>query len=198
MELLPKRPPKSAYGFILLFCLLACATHAQTDTVLSAAPNPFIDSTVITVHNVENDTVTLDVYNRWGQNVAHYYDSVVMSGTFSVTFAGKALPEGVYIAALTLDGQRFSLPLIKDSSAITAIQPSPEPQGIQVVPNPVMNRLAVITLLEVQELELYDLNGKKLMETSQANLDLQGLGKGLYLLHVRTKTRAYIRRIIKL
>ena len=58
--------------YFLLTLLLLDITLGQSQTLrdtLSNIPNPFCKATTISFSIANNDTVTLVVYNRWGQAV---------------------------------------------------------------------------------------------------------------------------------
>ena len=69
--------------------------------------------------------------------------------------------------------------------------------GIVVYPNPTRNTLTIETRLEI-EIEVYDLMGKLLIKTKNANrLDLSDLTDGLYNLTIIHKDKPYNKQIIK-
>ena len=64
---------------------------------------------------------------------------------------------------------------------------SPAPSSIYVYPNPTANRI-YIQADNIKKVELFDLMGRKVMETSQDQLDLGNLNIGSFILQVTTET----------
>lgn len=79
-------------------------------------PNPFNPTTTISYDVPANSTVSLNVYNMLGQNVATLVNNESQSaGRYSVSFDAGNLASGVYLYRLTVGGQTTSkqLTLIK-------------------------------------------------------------------------------------
>jgi hypothetical protein len=175
--------------------------HAQTtDTVLTVSQNPFASSTSLTIHDLSSDTVTFKIYNAVGQIVADFFDSLILSGTFTVTFTADSLPDGIYFASLTKNGQNHPLKLIKDQSAAGLPDKQIDKSIIQVFPNPTVDLLTISTDKKIIGFELYDLHGRQLLQSKngqQNTIDMKNFDNGLYLLHLKTNEMTYIKRIIK-
>jgi hypothetical protein len=69
-------------------------------------PNPFNPSTNIAFDLLEGGTTTLSVYNLLGQRVAVALNAAMNPGHHAVTFDGRDLPSGVYLACLSVNGFR--------------------------------------------------------------------------------------------
>jgi uncharacterized protein YegL len=67
-------------------------------------PNPFNPSTSITFDLMEAGKVSLKVYNLVGQQVASLVDGSMDAGRHNINFNAKALPSGVYIYRLNVNG----------------------------------------------------------------------------------------------
>ncbi|TVZ56164.1 putative secreted protein (Por secretion system target) [Lutibacter sp. Hel_I_33_5] len=66
---------------------------------------------------------------------------------------------------------------------------------VSVHPNPTRNRV-IISGVEVGELSLLDLNGRKIRVSKAKNLDISGVSKGVYLVHIKTKNNKNISKKI--
>jgi hypothetical protein len=183
---------------VIALSILATTSNAQNDS-LTASPNPFTTSTDLTIYNLTNDTVTFNIYNLYGQVVATFFDSTVLTGTITVTFNADSLPNGTYFAFLTKNSEKHSRKLVKSQTA-TGLSPKKfNANSINIYPNPTSDILTISTSLELAGFELYDLQGRQLMQSNgqQRTLDINNLSNGQYLLYCRTENKTYIKKIIK-
>ena len=74
-------------------------------------------------------------------------------------------------------------------ATLTVEDLSPAPSSIYVYPNPTANRI-FIQADNIKKAELFDLMGRKVMETTQDQLDLGNLNNGSFILQVTTKTNS--------
>ena len=73
---------------------------------------------------------------------------------------------------------------------------SPTASSIYVYPNPTANRI-YIQADNIKKAELFDLMGRKVMETSQDQLDLRNLNNGSFILKVITNNKSKSFKILK-
>lgn len=187
-------------AIVLVFFLLAFQTKAQSpDSTLSAAPNPFAQSTQLTLHQLSRDTVSLKVYNITGQVVAHFLDSLVLSGTFTVGFQADSLPAGAYIARLNQNDETKTLKLFKMQGPLGDELGAQVDQPLQICPNPTYDRVKIATEEKLTGIVLYDLQGRELHRWNPpgSTLNLSSFSKGKYLLLIKTKQQAYSKILIK-
>ncbi len=70
--------------------------------------------------------------------------------------------------------------------------------SLVVYPNPSSGMIQVTSDMEISQLELFDLNGIKLLESRDEQLDLAGLSNGLYLVRITDNSgRKYSKKILK-
>ncbi|MDX1740556.1 MAG: T9SS type A sorting domain-containing protein, partial [Rhodothermales bacterium] len=69
-------------------------------------PDPFSSTTTINYTVPEQDVARIDVYNVLGQLVALLTNRVHAPGTYTLTFDGSDLPNGVYFLTLDFGGTR--------------------------------------------------------------------------------------------
>jgi hypothetical protein len=74
-------------------------------------------------------------------------------------------------------------------ATLTVEDLSPAPSSIYVYPNPTANRI-YIQADNIKKAELFDLMGRKVMETTQDQLDLGNLNNGSFILQVTTETNS--------
>jgi hypothetical protein len=189
--------------FIFLMFILIGANQTkaqQIDSVLSVSQNPFSIETNLTIHNLNGDTVSLSIYDSFGKIIAGYLTDFVMSGTFSITFNADTLPDGFYLAKLILNNNTFVKKLLKDSKTAIGKQVF-EAEKVNVFPNPVKNSLTINSDNSVAKIEVFDLNGNKILyfsEVINGKIDVTELSPGSYIIYITTLERVFIKRIIKI
>lgn len=78
------------------------AIASKTTDVLYNFPNPFNPATNISFTLLQNDVVTLKVFNTAGKMVAQLHDNAKLNaGLHTVSFNGEGLPSGMYFYRLT-------------------------------------------------------------------------------------------------
>ena len=73
---------------------------------------------------------------------------------------------------------------------------SPAASSIYVYPNPTANRI-FIQSESITKAELFDLMGRKVIETNQDQIDLSNISIGSYILQVTTQNKTQSFKIIK-
>ena len=67
-----------------------------------------------------------------------------------------------------------------------------------VYPNPVENELTILTQAEIKTVQVYNLVGQEMLETTNNSINVSHLTSGIYLLHIETETGlSEFKRIIK-
>lgn len=91
---------KIVTSLVIVFCF----SSSFSQPTLDVFPNPFYDTTSFIFTLPESDTVSLVVYNRWGQIIDSLIKEQVMpQGTNTVIFVGDTLPQDVYYVLLVVD-----------------------------------------------------------------------------------------------
>lgn len=89
-------------------------TEPQTQQgELMAFPSPFRQTTTISLETPNEQQVRLQVMNAAGQLVSEVYSGLLPSGLNSFTFNGQTLPSGLYYVVLERNGQKETLPIVK-------------------------------------------------------------------------------------
>jgi hypothetical protein len=90
------------YSNIVFVSMGELPTSAE---LYAAYPNPFNPTTTISFAIKNAASVTLKVYNTFGQEIATLLaNSAMDAGLHTVPFSGDQLPSGVYMAVLEADG----------------------------------------------------------------------------------------------
>ena len=183
---------------LMLFGICILNVNAQPDT-LTASINPFPSSTDLTIHNLTNDTVTFKIYNQTGQVVASFFDSLILSGTITVTFTANNLPDGIYFANLNKNNKNSTIKLLKSQNA-TSISDNPNITAtIKIFPNPTSDYLTISTDLKMKGFEIFSLDGKLLQSSSQPKktINFQNFDSGFYLIHLKTYDKTFVKKVWK-
>lgn len=187
---------------VLLFGLIILAHQAKALDTLTISQNPFPDSTHITIYNLSNDTVTLKVYNRWGNVVATFFEDSVLSGDITVTFDATALKAGIYLAFLSVNSEKDTRKLFKTQNPTGLKKIGNETNAIKIYPNPTTDLLSIFSETNIQKVELYGINGKLVLSQTkfniQKNISLKNLDNGTYLLHIiTTDNKTVVQKLVK-
>lgn len=185
---------------ILLLSINFLISNAETDTVFTVSQNPFALSTQITIYNLNNDTITFKIYDIMGRVVADFFENLIISGTFTVTFNADTLPVGIYFAMITKNSIKYTFKLVKTGTTNSEIIKVINKKTISVFPNPTSDILKISAEnLKITGIELYDLQGRKILNADFGSgiFDIKDLESGMYLLYLKTKDRTFVEKIIK-
>jgi hypothetical protein len=91
-------------------------------------------------------------------------------------------------------GNTMDIGAYENQTIIDDINTSKAP-SIQVFPNPTSG-LITIDIMQVQKVELVDITGKTVLQTTERQLDLSDLENGVYLLRIWDHSRIYSKKII--
>ena len=188
--------------FTILFLIIGLTSYISqaqiTDTVLTVSQNPFAISTDLTIHDLTNDTVSLKILTITGQVIEEYFENIVLTGTFTVTFNADTLSDGIYFVNLKQNGENHNLKLVKNqSSSISEITNN---NGLEIYPNPTTDFLNISSDFKVERLEVYDINGRMKLKVENKQFEkvnLQNLKEGTYLLYLKTNEKIFVKKVIK-
>lgn len=162
---------KIIFVLILIFNFYG-SKAIKADTIWTASPNPFISSTIITIYDLASDTITLKIYNQFGNLITSFFTDTILSGTISISFNADTLPDGVYIASLKKNSETFNKNLVKtitaDQSEILNLK-----FPILIFPNPVGNDFTVEFEASVNSLiqfTVHDYTGKQVLQIQKQQL----------------------------
>lgn len=116
--------------------------------------------------------------------------TVPNDGVYYIAFRAFSDPDQFY---LSLDNIKIEQSLLATSDA--------KRSTLSFYPNPAKNTLTVDNTKEVTDITVYDLSGKKVLNTKpkskNVNLDVSKLAKGVYMMRVATEDGAKTVKVIK-
>ena len=200
---------------IIIIAIMLLNLHfgllAQNEPTLDIVPNPFVDTTSFIFTLPIGDTVSIVVYDRWGQLIDSVIKEQLMpQGIHSVIFVGDTLPEDVYVVALIVDANVVGKNLIKLDQLVGFKNDKLEEQLITIYPNPTTGQITVtglpeeatrITVYNALGSLIYDLQLNSLPAVqagpSETVIDLDAFPHGIYLLQLESEGSTIKKRVVK-
>jgi hypothetical protein len=180
---------KSAkYLLTLIFLFSAKIGQSQTiETDLDVFPNPFICETSIKFDLASSDTVSLVIYNRFGNEVVRFFNAVLLpSGSYQINFFGGNLPDGMYLVHFRF-GENFQInkQIMKSGNCETSSFDETNKQSSLFFPNPT-NDVLNIPIDGEKLITITNLNGQllKTFKSDQKLIFLSELDAGTYNISV--------------
>ncbi len=68
---------------------------------------------------------------------------------------------------------------------------------VSVYPNPTSDFLDIQNVKDLQKVRVFDMTGKKVIETSSTNIDVKGLSKGQYIVNIYSENEVISKKFIK-
>jgi hypothetical protein len=171
-----------------LLTILSCSSISSFSTnadSLRCSPNPFVANTTISYYTATRDTLTINIYNRWGTIIYQpFIDSIINPGAYSFLFIGGSYPDGVYL--LQLKNKSVNLRVMNiTKSANAGILQLKNPVDIRIYPNPTTG-LLTIPFDRLKKIIVTDLNGRilKSLTISTKTISLSDLENGTYIVTI--------------
>jgi hypothetical protein len=87
--------------------------NVTKDIEVSIYPNPFVNSTLISIKLPSHMNVTAEVYDIFGKRVHVLINEKMLSGNYELSFDGSGLPAGTYILKISTDkGKVFTYKML--------------------------------------------------------------------------------------
>lgn len=182
--------------YLSVFCL-----KGQSLTV---NPNPFALRTQVCYTLTAADTITIVIYNKWGQEILSLVsNSNTPAGVYCDSLSMDTFTDNIYI--LTFKNRQKNLvnkQIIKSTS--TSINEMPNDLPIRIYPNPAKNLLKIEfegTETESARLALSNTLGQEVYSLNNLNqkqeIDLNFLPSGIYFLKLKDYSGQKTFKIIK-
>lgn len=168
-----------------MLCSSTISSFSTNHDSLYISPNPFDSITIIHFNIVENDTITLQVYNRWGEVIRTYFQNTFLpSGSYSINFIADSLPNGTYLVGLFINSTKHLV--AQATKSVVGINENEivKPKPI-LYPNPTTGLLA-IPYNGTKTIIVTDLNGRilKSLTISTITISLSDLESGTYIVTI--------------
>jgi hypothetical protein len=83
-----------------------------TISKMEVYPNPFTQSTTITISTAESGIAEISVVNLLGQELARIYDGELSAGEHSFTWSASSVPPGMYECIVRMNGTSQEIPMM--------------------------------------------------------------------------------------
>lgn len=97
-------------------------------------------------------------------------------------------PGKLFSPGTRIDGSPFN--------TVLSVKESDNQNPLFVFPNPASDRISIRTESKIDLLELMDLNGKKVAASASDQLILTDIDNGMYVLHVRSGSKMFTRKLV--
>lgn len=184
---------------LLALVSIQLGLKSQQGDTLIIQPRAFRDSTVFTIKHLDNDTVTLIVYNRWGEEIKSFYKDTILSGDKQNTLYGEALKPETYSVMYEVNSVSKNTYIMKLHPTGVTEMPSTNSDAI-VFPNPATTDLNITSTETIDAVEILDLEGKIIIKHPEISrdvnrIDVQDLAPGVYIVKMYSKGKVASKRI---
>ncbi len=198
----------------VLFIILSCSTISGFSTnqdSLYISPNPFDSITIIHFNIIENDTITLKVFDRWGNASRTYFQNTFLpSGSYSINFIADSLPNGFYYVSLYINSTK-TLTVLAKHFAVGIDENKIIKPNLIIYPNPTNFDFINVSyeLKEHANIKIItsDITGRVINETQpdncnigkhQEQINVDNLPSGIYFLILNINGKQLTNKFIKL
>jgi len=173
------------FALLTMLCSSTIQSFSTNHDSLYVSPYTFDSITIIHFNIVENDTITLQVYDRWGNAVRTFFQNTFLpSGSYSINFFADSLPNGLYLIALFINSTSH-LTTVANHQTVGINENELVNQKQFIFPNPTTGFLT-IPYEGIKKVVVTDLNGRilKSLTINTKNVSLSDLNNGTYILTI--------------
>lgn len=172
---------------------------------LSINPNPFQNRTSLTYSFINNDTVSINIYDVIGNIIfSPITNSVMPSGVYQDSLIMDSYADGIYFVQLKLSHRKTIIRKIAKSNTAGISINATNLKDLKAYPNPIKDKLNIeFTIRETEniKLKLYSSQSQLVysiykLKTKQ-EIDLSFLANGIYYLKVENNSEQKVFKIIK-
>jgi hypothetical protein len=168
-----------------MLCSSTISSFSTNHDSLYISPNPFDSITIIHFNIVHNDTITLQVYDRWGNAVRTFFQNTFLpSGSYSINFIADSLPYDTYVVGLFINSTSHLTTSITHKF-LNINENEIVKQKPLIYPNPTTG-LLTIPYEGIKNVIVTDLNGRilKSLTISTKTVSLFDLNIGTYIVTI--------------
>ena len=187
------------FALLTMLCSSTISSFSTNHDSLYISPNPFDSITIIHFNIVHNDTITLQVYDRWGNAVRTFFQNTYLpSGSYSINFIADSLPYEMYLVGLFINSTTH-LALAAYHLALGINENEIVKQKQFIYPNPTTGILNV-SGKNIKSISIFDLSGKKIFTDIKkqdfVSIDISNIPKGIYIIKVEQQDSTDFEKII--
>jgi len=192
--------------FCLFICLLVSSTiegQPSSDSI-NASPNPFSQRTLVSYTLVNNDTISIRVYNLSGMLVVLLVnDSIVTAGAHQDSLRMDNFPDGIYIVSLFNRKKNLKNTKIVKSFGTAIHRQNTSNLNLIVYPNPIKDKFIIDGYNNTAETNVTLINtlGQAVdvpfHMRQHEEMDIGYLSPGVYFLKVQNPDGEKVFKIIK-
>lgn len=187
---------------ILNFILFATSwtiSAQETDTLL-INPRVFKDTITFEIKNLTDDTVTLQIANRWGEIIQNFFEDTILSGYQKVVYVGDTLPDQTYVVLYIVNSNKSGYSIMKIPPTTIEEEQSSN-LSVNIFPNPTSNVVNINSEKRFDSVEIFDLSGKQILACTANNtfnktINLENIASGEYLLVLKSGLNSVSKRIV--
>ncbi len=190
------------FALLTMLCSSTISGFSTNADSLRCSPNPFVANTTISYYTATRDTLTINIYNRWGTIIYQpFIDSIINQGSYSFMFFGGSYPDGVYLVQLKNKSVNLRVMNITKSANAGILQLK-NPVDLRIYPNPANTSFEITTNNEqiIKKVELYTIEGILLIQQtfseSKIKINTSLLPTGMYVIEVQTKEKRMFQKLI--
>ncbi len=182
--------------YFLFIALLLASTFTQAQIItdsLFLLPNPVCSQLTIHYNLINNDTVSLNIFDVSGKNVHAFFSNKLQAAAFyTIQYNADSLKPGLYFLRLDFGSEHSKIMKVAKECDANYLDTATVVNKLNVYPNPVQSKLTIETAgTATKQIEITDLNGKVIeklnseIQNETMTMDLSHLISGFYFISIQ-------------
>lgn len=188
---------KSLLQLALALCISMGVSAQNFDVQVSS--NAFVDSLTIEIMGLDSDTVSLGIYDSWGDTVVAVIDSQFVTTDTTLYLNLDSLPDAIYFVGTVVDSGYIDwVRVVKDQNTSTT-DLAAQANEVLLYPNPTTQFIHIHSNTPVEHIRVFNFLGQVVLETTTntQTLTVNHLPSGRYFMQLETAgglvTKAFVR-----
>lgn len=188
---------KSLLQLALALCISMGVSAQNFDVQVSS--NAFVDSLTIEIMGLDSDTVSLGIYDSWGDTVVAVIDSQFVTTDTTLYLNLDSLPDAIYFVGTVVDSSYIDwVRVVKDQNTSTT-DLAAQANEVLLYPNPTTQFIHIQSNVPVEHIRVFNFLGQVVLETTTntQTLTVNHLPSGRYFIQLETAdclvTKAFVR-----
>ena len=179
--------------------------QVTTDS-LFILPNPICNELTIHYNLVNNDSVTLNVFDVFGRRVHSFFTNKLQGAAFyTIQYNADSLQPGVYILRIDIGFNNSKITRFIKACDANFQDTVTVAEKLAVYPNPVESEIIIETTgTAIQQIEITDISGRVLQKTNSEtqneiiNMNVSWLHSGIYFISILLADgKVYVPKFVK-